>query len=487
LPFGAVFGREATVASATGVGWLLLLVMAVAACASAILPRGTRLVGASAAAAALALVPAIHGGANRYYYDLPMIALIWCAAAILLWGRDRRPVLAGVSAGVIGSVACLVKWATIPYGAILVVALLFGRGGGDRGARPGFRILACCLAMAIPAYLTVRYLGDVVGTSSFGHQAHITVPGAEGTDIDRGAFGARFALLPGHWSSMGAPELLFYPLRAAVSVFSPLLFGVTVWLGARALRRRPWELAPLAILGAGHVAFAVFVLPVLDDRFLLPAVPAAVLLAVAGWMTLQDPLRRRVAVGVVAVAAIVAVDLHFAPPTFLTYPVELLAQRDGNSPWTRARGLSAASSVELRGWARHDEADPARAALHDSVWDVIHACGRGVCVATERQSGAIDRYGDQEWLRFRGLMDRVRGGPEVLVITTCPTHIGRLPQDCVADLAIEPLAPDGTAEPPGCADEGVWELHASVPDPDGGAGVSVWRKAGAPVCPLPAR
>jgi len=482
LPLAAGLGNSAGVASATGVLWLLLLLAAVGVCGAGLVPED-RPLGAAAAAAGTALIPAIHGSAGRYYYDLPMIALLWCVAAVLLWARDRRPLLAGLVAGLLGAVACLVKWAAIPYGVVLIGALFLGRSPLATPRSHLRRALAVAAALAIPAWFVAQYLGDVTGTSSFGHQAHIMVPAAEGTSIERGD--GLLALLPSSLADKTLADLLFHPLRAVVSVFSPLLFAAVAWLGLRGLNRRPLQLLPFALVIAGHVAFVVLTLPVLDDRFLVPAVPAAVLLAVVGWVGLAPERRRRAGLALVGIGALVAVDLHFAPATALTWPVELLAAREGNSPWTRARGLGAASSVELRGWARHDEADPARQALREAVWDVVAACGRGICLAAERNEGAIDRFGDQEWVRFRGLLERRRTGLETFVITTCPTRNDRLPQECVADLAIEPLEADGTPKPPGCVDEGAWELHTTVADPDGGPGVGVWRKRGAPVCPLP--
>jgi len=294
-------------------------------------------------------------------------------------------------------------------------------------------------------------------------------------------------LVPGQWARIGAAELGFHPVRACVSVFSPVLFGAVLWGAWRGVRSRPWTLAPIAVLVVGQLAFVVFFVPVLDDRFLLPLAPGLVLAALAGWSTLEPRLRRRAAIGFVAAGLLLAADFHFAPPSFATYPVEILSARPGNSPWTRARGVGAASSVELRGWARHDEADPSRARLRADLWRVFEACERGVCIAAERNEGAVGRFGDQEWLRFEGLAARERTGLETFVVTTCPTRNDRLPQECVADLAIEPMPPDGPPRPPGCVDEGAWELHTVVDDPDGGRGVSVWRKTGAPVCSLPPR
>jgi len=484
LPLAAVFGHSATAMSATGIVWLLMLLGAVAACGAVLVPEH-RALGAAAAAAGTALIPAIHGSAGRYYYDLPMIALLWCVVAVLWTGRDRRPLIAGLVAGVLGFAACVVKWAAMPYGLVLVAAMFLGRGERTDRQRHLLRGVAVGLAIAIPAWLVVRYLGDVVGTSSFGHQAHITVPEAEGTEVERGAMDVLFATLPARLKAMGLGDVLFHPLRAVFSVFSPLLFAAAVGLAARGLRHRPSALLPLVLVVLGHLSFVTLFLPVLDDRFLLPTVPAVVLAATVGWVSLAEERRRRVGLAVLGVGALVAVDLHFAPPTFATYPVELLSARPGNSPWTRARGLGAASSVELRGWARHDEAAPARQGLRDAVWSVIEACGRGVCVAAERSEGAIDRFGDQEWVRFRGMLEHRRSGTETFVITTCPTRNDRLPQECTADLALEPLGGDGSPKAPGCVDQGVWELHTTVADPDGGVGVGVWRKRGAPVCPLP--
>jgi hypothetical protein len=473
LPLGALIGHKAVFAAASSLGWLLVLLASTASIAANLVPS-KRTLAASAAAAGLALVPAIHASAGRYYFDLPMIALLWLAAAVLFWGRDRRPVVVGLIAAGLGFLACLVKWAAIPFGAPLFAVLLLGR---SPSRRPVYRLVACGLALAIPAWLVLQYLGDVPGTSSFGHQAAITSPGA----------GSGLAGLLPSADRLRWVDLIFYPARAATSIFSPVLFAVVVWLGLRGLKSDPLRLLPWTMVVAAHVGFAVLVVPVLDDRFVLPAVPAVVLLAVVGWLGLPAHIRRRVAVVVVAVGAIVATDFHFAPPSALTYPLQLIGARHDNSPWTRARGLGAASSVELRGWARHDEAEPAREALRGDVWTVIEACGRGVCIAGERNVGAIGRFGDQEWVRFRGMLEEERTGHETHVITTCPTRSDRVPQECTADLAIEPLGPGDLAPPPGCIDDGIWELHTLVPDPDGGNGVGVWRKQGAPVCPLPSR
>ena len=125
LPLGALAGHQAWVTLFSGLFWLLLLAGSVGVLTSAL--SGQRLAGLAAFVGVLFL-PAVHGFATRYYYDLPMTALIWASAAAMVTWSEDRPIKAAMLSGLGLCAACLVKWSALPFGLpVLVGAALCSR------------------------------------------------------------------------------------------------------------------------------------------------------------------------------------------------------------------------------------------------------------------------------------------------------------------------------------------------------------------------
>ena len=283
-------------------------------------------------------------------------------------------------------------------------------------------------------------------------------------------------------------DLAYYPVRLVASVLSPLLAAVLVALLVVWGRAGAPGASLLVIGGGGIVAFHLVAVPVLDDRFLIPLVPA---LVVCGAMGLDAiPPARRGAAGAVilAVAALVAVAFHFLPKTSLTQPVDVLAERQGNSPRTTFRGLGAASSVGGRGWTRADEADSSRALFREVLYQAIAWC-RPSCLGARRErtlSGAVGGLawtGEEVWWKYRSVLDGATDrGPEELTITpTCETSLAPL-RPCEADLIIERVLPGDRPWLPRCANPTDWVYVRTVVDPEEEMDATVWRARDTGVC-----
>lgn len=481
LPVGAVFGHSAEVAAATGLGWYLLLAFATGSAAAQV--SGKPGAGALGAMGVL-LVPSLQGLATRYYFDLPMTALLWLMVALLLITRDRHPVAGGIAAGLLLFVASTIKWAAAPYGAILVIAALVVRSADGPTLRQRWRQRAPAglLAGAVSGGLIAAYMAGLPETSSFGHQAHITVPDAADLDATGGG------LVAVRWAAIEFGDLAFYPLRLVASVVSPLLAAVGLALGVVWIRAGARS-ASLVVLGAGGiVAFHLLAVPPLDDRFLIPVVPAFVIGAALGFDAIRPDRRTASGAAVLAVAALVAADFHFFPETPLTQPVEVLPERDENSPRTTFRGLGAASSVGQRGWVRADEADSSRALFREVLYQRVTWC-RPSCLGARRERtlggdiGGLAFAGEEVWWKYRSVLDGVTDrGPEELTITTsCSTSLAPL-RPCEADLIIERVLPGDPPWLPQCLNPDDWVHVGIVVDPEEEMDASLWRLKDTGVC-----
>ncbi|MCP4870168.1 MAG: hypothetical protein GY898_15795 [Proteobacteria bacterium] len=464
--------ESATAAAMTGIGWMLLLAAAVGVVAARI---GGRVELGAVAAAATLLVPAVHGMAARYYYDLPMIALLWCAVAVLAVGAESRPVRAGVGAGLLFWAAAITKWAALPFGPpMLLGALAVGMGAGHSGSEDHKkRILAGLLCASVAALLCLGFLAGRSGDNSFAKMGRVAF--AEGSPSDwegaGDAPGAVESMIGGVLSrvrELQVEDWAFYPIRLATSVFSPggvllVLVLVVIWLrtGARG--------APLVGLTlAGHAAFLLGVMPVLDDRFVVVVAPALVIAAVLGWATLAPGPRRAVAAGAMVLGLTVALDFHFGPPAPWNTEVEVLVVDRDDFPPTHARGLGAASSTEQRGWARADRQADRREALRADLWAAVSACGAsGLGLQAER--ALLREQGDLEWARYESL--RSDNQPRVGVV--CGPD-GWWEHEVTLDL----VAVQAGAGLPSCLDPRPWQRVQRLEAADGGPGVDLWATAG---------
>jgi hypothetical protein len=487
LPIGWIFGHQAGPAAATGALWLLLLAFAVGVVAARLDGRPE---AGAVALTALLLVPALHGMATRYYYDLPMTALLWGSAAVILRTRDRSPLRGGLAAGLLLFAACVVKWTAIPLGVIVTsAALAVPLADGPRLREDWRRRLLMAGAVALPPALLVwAYMAGVDGTSSFGHQAHITMAeagaeGVEGTAAPASRAEAWRIVLEHRAGTFGWVDLAFYPTRLVTSILSPLLALVAAVMGLVWLRRgaRGWLLVlgvPLATL-----AFLWIFVPPLDDRFLVPAVPALAVGAALGWSRLGPRGRRGWAIAALAVGLLVTLDLHFAPQSALTRPIDVLEHPDGQDEATVARGLGAASSVEARGWVRADEQTPARAAFRERLYERVAAC-RVSCLGVGWRSGTMHPLGDTTFWKYRSVLDALRGsGTELVVIPHCPELVGDPSWiECSPDVVVHPMEHGARPWLHRCLDPEAWELVEVVEDPGAGPDATVWQRVGSELC-----
>jgi len=498
LPAGVLVGHTAAAATAISVGWLVLL----AAVTGWIAQRLSRsdAVGAAAVVGTL-LVPALHGYASRYYYDLPVVALTWLAVAVVLAGRDRWPLRAAALAAGVFTMAVLTKWAALAFGAPLLLAALVVRplpgalaeGQPSEALLLNFRsrvVVALLVAAAVTLMLSgyVQMSGAENSLRSMGETAWPDEP-LVGTDLSTGPL----ALLPEPlavaasravrmWSRLQLDHILFYPLRLVASVFSPALSlllapMLLAWL---ALSRRGFWLVMLPLLVYG--SFLLVVMTTWDDRFLVPLVPALVLAGALGWAELAAPWRRRLAVAVLVVGLAVLMDFHFGEQSLATSEVRLSRPMRADVPATIARGLGATSSVEQRGWARGDQQLPSGDLWRAALWQVVREQEPGY-LGVPGQSELIDPWGDLEWWRYRGLLDQVSGprkGPEVIAI--CPPP-GAPPYELEEpDLVVALVRAGSKPAPPSCLRARQWRLVAVVGDPQSTRAASFWRRraGGAP-------
>jgi hypothetical protein len=403
LPFGALVDHRAEGVVWTGLLWLGLLAVGLGLVARGLAPERPRIVAAAAVGALL--LPAAHGAAARYYYDLPLTALLWLSAGLVLALGPRRPVAAGVAAGLTLAAAALVKWSAIPLAApLLLGALLSCRFDGERPVRSRALIAAVlALSFALP---TGAYLAG--SSRSWTEMMHTFGP-----EDDAAAAMGEAALRPLRADpklqapdrsdrSGGRVERLGWYLRGLLfAVLSPL--GAVVLLGLALpwlLRRGPggWLIGGTV---AGQLAFCVLAVPPLDERFVLTLAPALALAAALGWGELDGP-RLRAATAAVAIAAglWIAADFHLGEDVALD-PQTTVAMDEPLA------GLGLTGSWERRGWGRADRRRPTRLAFREQLWALVEQTG---AQRIGRIGGPlIDPFGDVGWWRYRALLGEVQG------------------------------------------------------------------------------
>ena len=487
-PFGAIFGHSAQTVAWSGLLWLLPLALAVGSVVVSLDPwsgppgqaRVTRLAGMTAAV----LIPAVHAASTRYHYDLPLSALVWCAAAVLLRLQDVRPVTGGAVAGLLLFGAGLVKWSALPLGAFLLAACWLAphrvtRTGAVRLA-VGRRLGALATAALVSGLLVLGFLSisshslSMMAGDTFG-AAHST-PGAGALTFDDGLVAGAQEIL-GRVGDAVPPHpgerALDYGLHVVTSMLSPLLtVGLVVcavaWLGSGA----PGLLMAGAAVSA-QLAFLVLAIPPMDERFLLPAIPWAAVVAVLGWRGFERRSRVGAGVVLVGIALFVAWDVHHGQPRLWN---TLLHVRESTTefPHTQARGISLESSFHQLGWARRDERSNGRLQQKEQAWDAVVACGpRDLLV----DDAAIDARGTAIWWAYRRELALVHGAAR-------PPRITRLrgPEALRVDPEHALVLTGPTELPRIRALDGRWEIAARIREPGGSDEVRLWRRVGSGLC-----
>ncbi len=466
-----VVGASAEAVAWTGLLWLPLLAWGVGAVAAALGAR--RSLGAVAALGVL-MVPALPASALRYYFDLPMTALVWASAgAIVCWPRPAGGLLAGLLAGA----ACVVKWTALPF--VLPIWLGLALSRRDDGGARGTSLAALAVATATLGLVVGGYLAAVGGDNSLLAMADEARVGAQ-----TGGVGGLFAsTLRGLFSLQPEPgaRLLFYLGTTVAGVLSPLGAGLLLaalvgwWRGGRAA----WPLVAATVLG--HAAVLFLLVRPADERFVLTGLPALVVVASLGWQGWTPTARRRFAVVAMAAMGAVAGDAHLGSTPLGRPAVELQVVPGGGpiaSQTLRLRGLGMASSFQGRGWYRRDEVPAARAALREATWRWLLACGApGVRVAIDAPT--VHDEGDQQWFGYRSALADWRGEPGQFALSGfgCEEAVER-----AGAVWLQPSTRAGNQQPPPCPADADWALIDVVEDPDGGAGVAAWSAVGAGDC-----
>jgi len=480
---GALTGHAAEDVLWSGLLWLLLLAAAVGGIARYV--SGSRLAAAAALCGTL-LLPALHASATRYYYDLPMTALLWLAVFVLLRYRSRGVVVAGLLAGALLFVADITKWTALPFGLIMLAGAIFTsgdarRGGSDGGRRATLRarLAAGALAVLLSSLLVLGFLELAGNHDSFtamlgdiGERGEIWGP--QGVDSDRPA------AIAGHifrdLQPLSRERLSFYGIRAVTSVFSPGLLAITLLLTAVwALRsRRGWPLILITLVG--QAAFLLLRIPPTDDRFLLTMAPALVLAAALGWERLGLRPRQVVGALVIGLGLAVAIDFHSADPADIQPPARALGQEELGDLllW----GLN--DSADQRGWARRDRQRDNRDAARESLWGQLSGCRADVIKVASERSVVSDHSarGDLYWLRYRALLDHLEEErPQRRILLSCDEAHGD-----ETEVALSAVRPDTRARRPRCIAATGWKLEGLVrPDPDSRE-VAIWSRHGRRIC-----
>ena len=452
----APLGQDAVSATRTGVLWLALLGLAAGVVTWALAER--RVSVASAAAVGCFLVPALHGFTTRYYYDLPLMALLWCVVAFGLAMRGRGVAVLGIGLGGLWFLACLIKWTALPLGPVSIGAVLLAAGLGSwrrRAAIGGTAVVVWALLLG----------GWVALLGAAGSLGGMLANWLGQMDADQAGAAAELGGLVG--SALGVigrvdplARLQFYLLGTAFSVFSPLLFAATVALGVQWLRTGRAGAALLAVMVAGHGLFACFGVAVFDERFILGVAPALVIAGALGWGALPTRLRSIVGVALVVLGLVLAVEHHHVGQRVGEARIE---NRAPDSFANHVRGPWVADPVERRGWGHHD-GETGRGHLElEALW--------GAVVAAQPQAVLV--VGDPDldqaalpssWLDYRRRLDALqRGGAPIEV---------RYGSDCDGvDLAV--TRGDGIAPaPPPCA--GDWTARVTLARPGDRSQASVW-------------
>lgn len=396
LPAHALLGRSAEAIVWTGLGWHLLLALALGACAGAL--SGRRDAAAAATIAGL-LFPAGVAAATRYHYDLPMTALIWSGAAVLLAGRDRAPLRSGLGGGVVLAAASFVKWTALPLGLVVATAALWPKNRIELRRRwPAVVGLGAAWATPVGAFLSLSASSFLAGVMAVEGEPSAQPAGPLAVPV---AFLSRVArsLLETSPGSAG-----WYPLATCVALFSPLLC-VASWPLLRGWWRSGEDRALVLIAVGGQWAVLTLGLSVLDERFGLTAAPALLLAAALGWTRL--PRRGAIGAGTMVVALLVSLEFHStaAWPASGSTTVPMGAR----APALTARGPWLGDSFERRGWSSGSTTPTSSPQARARLIEALDRC-------RVEQLGYVDGLSDQGdtwWLRYRARL----GGYDRLVLS----------------------------------------------------------------------
>jgi 4-amino-4-deoxy-L-arabinose transferase-like glycosyltransferase len=247
----------------------------------------------------VALVPAlVLGQANFEAVAEPLYTLLFFTAWALLWrGLTRRELWTFALAGLALGAAHLVRWEALVLGLVAVALIV---GGLKRAALvPALVFLAGLALFAVPyATFLYQHTGSVLSPKTRLTQWHAAALDAEPNDpfAYETAYAAYEAFLNDPHQPLPVPRLS--PLQLAARYARNLVRELRLALTSLSLMTPFWLLPALAGLIGLPRRRALFTLvpflppalipfSVVDPRYFLPALPAALLLAACGWHVLD--------------------------------------------------------------------------------------------------------------------------------------------------------------------------------------------------------
>ncbi len=387
IPLGDVFGRDPGVVERFGLVWLVVLALATAGLARGLTgDRGT----AALAGALVALIPAVHGTALGYFYDLPMSAWLWAAAAVVAALAPTRPVVAGVAGGLAFVLACLGKWTALVLAPPLVIGVLLCVA--DRR-----RALVATGIAGVTAGIGVAVVLAASSTSLL-----LQLRTSYGVEADDGGFalGSAIRTVVGAGGGSFSETLTFLSVRLVVGALGPLFAVVLLGAAAAWLLRSRVGLGLVIAVLVGDVVLIAVLFPALNDRWLVSMVPALAIVAAIGLRELPPRARTPATVLAVLVGLATTWEFHHGE-AHARAAVRTRVEAD----WNDLRGWGAASSSEPQfGWARGDYLQRTFLENREWLWAQIVACGaRDVLL---EDPGVVDNE-DDPWWQFRDTLHRL--------------------------------------------------------------------------------
>lgn len=421
----APFGHTLNAAMVSGMVWVALLASSLGLLAARLSPRGgTDHVAGAAACTGVLLLASYQAVSFRYYFDVPMTALLWAGVAVLVTGWDREDRRVAVAAGLAFFAAVITKWTAVPFGGLMGLGLLWMARRSPPDARRR-RVRAVLIGGTVAVGLSLAYgvvtaLGP--GESSFGSMFD-SFDSGDGAEVDL----------------LTAYRVRFYPMWIVRSIVSPALTLLALPLLALWLARGRVAWALVTLTALGQLAWLVASMPVLDERFALTAVPALVLAAALGFGLLPRPGRWILGPLIVAVGLAVCWDAHFGRPGVFS-----IADPDWRIDHWRKLGLENAWNAD-GAWTRGDATGQDCAGLREQMWDLVQRCEVDVIGIGEANAPLL---GDGYWWSFKVAEHEVIGDrsgrerPALVVLNTWDgTQNARPPE---LTLTTGP-APDGLA------------------------------------------
>lgn len=408
---GSVFGHGEAAVGRAMVLWLLLLAGSAGVCVRRISGSAD---DAWLTAAATATVPALATLSLIYFFDLPMTALLWLAAAALLLLRPRSPELAGAVAGGIWFLAAFTKWTALPFGVALLGGALLAHLPGERWSRRESlrRVRAGAALTLVSGFLLKAWFS--ISTSSWRAMSDTTMgdPGAWMPGSVEGGLASLLGSIGSKLQPLSWSRLLAYPTDLVTSVFSPILaFAVLSLLALWLVRdRRGAALVGCTCLGQWAVLF--WLVPPVDARFLVTLAPAMTGAAVLGLGHLPAGGRRALIGLWVVLSLWVIYDVQHGSPNALNGGPS--ARLDQPHSYLPDRGISIKSGDRNTGWVRADTEGEPFAPEREELWTALAACGADVLTV---QEGMLADAADWTWWRFRNGLATARGEPSFQQMT----------------------------------------------------------------------